>query len=206
AIDQADWDRAARYLDQEQLNTQAPRQRARLLVELGRLRDETLGEHDSGIQAYEMALQCDADNEDAALPLVTEYINKEKWAEAEPLTDLLVKKGGKRERRELHTLYNLSGRVASALGKDDKALKAYQDAHKLDLTDAETIKGLADVCFRLKDWASALSNYQKVLTSLDEGETEGRANGYFRLRGIKKEEGQAKQAINNFEKALGVEP
>ncbi|HKQ70368.1 MAG TPA: tetratricopeptide repeat protein [Polyangiaceae bacterium] len=205
AIDQADWDRAARYLDQEQINTQAPRQRAKLLVELGRLRDETLGEHEGGVQAYELALQCDADNEDAALPLVTEYINREKWAEAEPLADLLVKKGAKRERREQHTMYNLLGRIASALGKDEKALKAYQDAHKLDLTDGETIKGLADVCFRLKDWAGALTNYQKVLTSLDEGEIEARANVYFKLGAIKKEQGQAKQAINNFEKALAVE-
>ncbi|HEX9297066.1 MAG TPA: tetratricopeptide repeat protein [Polyangiaceae bacterium] len=204
AIDQADWDRAARYLDQEQLNTQAPRQRAKLLVELGRLRDETLGEHEAAVQAYELALQCDSDNEDAALPLVTEYINNEKWAEAEPLADLLIKKGAKKERREQHTLYNLLGRIASALRKDEKALKAYQDAHKLDLTDSETIKGLADVCFRLRDWSGALTNYQKVLTSLDEGDTDERANVYYKLGAIKKEQGQNKQAINNFEKALAV--
>ncbi len=204
AIEQADWDRAARYLDQEQLNTQAPRQRARLLVELGRLRDETLGEHEAGVQAYELALQCDPDSEDAALPLVTEYINKEKWVEAEPLAELLVKKAGKKDRREQHTLSNMLGRIASALGKDDKALKAYQDAHKLDLTDSETIKGLADVCFRLKDWAGALSNYQKVLTSLDEGDVDERANVYFKLGAIKREQGQNKPAIANFEKSLAV--
>jgi tetratricopeptide (TPR) repeat protein len=204
AIDSAEWDRAARYLDQEQLNTQSARQRAKLLVELGRLRDETLGEHDLGIQAYELALQCDGDNEEAAFPLVSEYVAKQRWAEAEPLAELLIKKGGKRDRREQHSLYNMLGAVASALGKDEKALKAYQDAHKLDLTDAETIKGLADVCFRLKDWAGALSNYQKVLTSLDEADVDSRANVYFKLGAIKKEQGQAKQAINNFEKALAV--
>ncbi|HMI87746.1 MAG TPA: tetratricopeptide repeat protein [Polyangiaceae bacterium] len=204
AIDQAEWDRAARYLDQEQLNTQSARQRAKLLVELGRLRDETLGEHDLGIQAYELALQCDNDNEEAAFPLVSEYVAKQRWAEAEPLAELLIKKGGKRDRREQHSLYNMLGAIASALGKDDKALKAYQDAHKLDLTDSETIKGLADVCFRLRDWAGALSNYQKVLTSLDEADVDARANVYFKLGAIKKEQGQAKQAINNFEKALAV--
>ncbi len=95
AIDAGDWDRAARYLDQEQLNTQAPRQRARLLVELGRLRDEMLGEHEQGVQSYELALQCDPDNEDAALPLLTEYIDNEKWAEAEPLADMLIKKANR---------------------------------------------------------------------------------------------------------------
>src|SRR5690606_1734191 len=40
AVDEADWDAACRYLDQEQENTELPRQRARLLVELGKIRDE----------------------------------------------------------------------------------------------------------------------------------------------------------------------
>ncbi len=69
-----------------------------------------------------------------------------------------------------------------------------------------TIRGLADVCFRLKDWGAALSNYQKVLTALGEDESGTRAEIYFRLGRIKREQGQVKQAINNFEKALAVEP
>ena len=68
-----------------------------------------------------------------------------------------------------------------------------------------TIRGLADVCFRLKDWGEALTNYQKVLTALGEDETEERADVYYKLGCIKREQGQAKQAINNFEKALGVD-
>ena len=59
AIDEQDWDRAARYLDQEQSNTQLPRARSKLLVELGKLRDEMLNEHELAVQAYELAIQCD---------------------------------------------------------------------------------------------------------------------------------------------------
>ena len=68
-----------------------------------------------------------------------------------------------------------------------------------------TIRGLADVCFRLKDWGAALTNYQKVLTALGEDETEARADVYYKLGCIKREQGQAKQAINNFEKSLAVD-
>ena len=60
-------------------------QRAQLLVELGKLRDEMLGEHDSAVHAYELRYEADPDNEDAALPLVNEYIATEQWAKAEPL-------------------------------------------------------------------------------------------------------------------------
>ncbi len=205
AIDNADYDKAARYIDQEQSYTAGPRQRARLLVELGKLRDEMLGDHDSAVLAFEAAYEADPENEDSAVPLMNEYTAKENWAKAEPLLDLLTRKAGKRERGEQHDLWNKLGLVASKLGKDDKALKAYTAALQLDLTDQETIRGLAEVSFRLKDWGAALTNFQKVLTSLGEDENEERANVYFKLGCVKREQGQAKQAINNFEKALGVD-
>ena len=204
AVDEADWDSAARYLEQEQSNTAAPRARAKLLVELGRLRDEMLSEHELAVQAYELAMQADEDCEDAALPLLDDYIATKRWPEAEPLAELLVRKSKNRERNEQHLLQKRLGRVHAALGNHDKALKAYQVAHQLDLTDQETIRGIADVAFELKEWPSALTNYQKVLTALGEDDVAERTDVYFRLGCIKREQGQARQAINNFEKALAL--
>src|ERR1019366_2794633 len=104
AIDASDHDKAARYYDQEQSYTTSPRQRARLLVELGKLRDQMLGDHPSAVLAWEAAYEADGENEDAAMPLVDEYIAQQDWAKAEPLLDLLVRKSGKRERSEQHAL------------------------------------------------------------------------------------------------------
>ena len=159
------------------------------------------------VQAYELALQCDADNEDAALPLV-ERVHRHASSGPRPSRSprCSSRRRGKRERGEQHTLHNMLGTVAAALGKDDKALKAYQAAHQLDLTDQETIRGLADVCFRLKDWAERAHQLPEGAHRLGEDETEERADVYYKLGCIKREQGQAKQAINNFEKALGVEP
>lgn len=204
AVDEQDWDRAARYLEQEQLNTQAPRARAKLLVELGKLRDEMLNEHEQAVLAYELAMQCDEDCEEAALPLVQEYSNVGRWTEAEPLAEMLVKKAKNRERHEQHMLFKLLGKVHAALGSHDKALKAYQTANHLDLTDQESIRGIADAGYELKDWPTALTNYQKVLTALGEEDVDQRTDVYFRLGCIKREQNQAKQAINNFEKALAL--
>ena len=204
AIDESDWDRAARYLEQEQANTVSPRARAKLLVELGKLRDEMLSEHEGAVQAWELAIQADADCEEAALPLVQEYSRTERWREAEPLAEMLVKKAKGRERSEQHALHKMLGKVQAALGNYERALKAYQTANQLDVTDQETIRGIADVAYELKDWPSSLTNYQKVLTSLGEDEGEARTDVYFRLGCIKREQGQPKQAINNFEKALGL--
>ena len=204
AIDEQDWDRAARYLEQEQLNTPMQRARAKLLVELGKLRDEMMGEHDLAVQSYELAMQCDPDCEEAALPLLEDYIKSERWKDGEPLAEMLAKKSKNRERHEQQQLFKMLGKVHSELRNDDKALKAYQQANQLDLTDQEAIRGIADVAFRLKDWPSALTNYQKVLTALGEEDVEDRTFVYYQLGGIKREQAQPKQAINNFEKALAL--
>lgn len=205
AVDEADWDAACRYLEQEQAQTDAARQRARLLVELGKIRDDMLGEHAAAINAYEEAIKLDADCEEAAMPLVQEYGEYDRWAEAAPLAEMLVRRSKNRERGEQHALQKQLGKVMSKVGAFEKALAAYQAAHQLDLTDADTIRGVANAAFSLEDWPTALTNYQKVLTSLGEEEVEGRTEVYFRLGEIKKAQGQDKQAINNYEKALALD-
>ena len=206
AIDEADWDLAVRYLDTEQQNTEAPRQRSRLLTELGRLRGEMLQLHQDAFEAYHLAYQADPDNEEAALPLARHYINEGQFAEAQPLAEMLVRKSGIKEREEQFELNMLQAQVEMALGAAETALRAYQAAHKLDLTNQAAIRGLAEANFKLGDWAGALTNFQKVLSSLDEDDVEGRADVYFKLGCVKREQGQVKQAINNFEKGLQLAP
>lgn len=204
AVDESDWDAAARYLEQEQAHCETPRQRAKLLVELGKLRDEMLGEHDLAIAAYEQAIQLDEDCEDAALPLVREYGEAGRWADAAPLAEMLVRKSRNRDRGEQHSLNKLLGKVYASLGDHEKALRAYQAANQLDLTDQESIRGIADAAFGQQDWATALTNYQKVLTSLGDEDVDERTDVYFRLGAIKQGQGQDRQAINNYEKALAL--
>lgn len=205
AVDEADWDSACNYLEKEQAQTESARQRARLLVELGKIRDEMLGERSSAIQAYEQAIALDHDCEEAAMPLVQEYGEQERWAEAAPLAEMLVRRSKNRERSEQHSLQKKLGLVMSKTGAHEKALAAFQAAHQLDLTDSETIRGVADAAFALQDWPTALTNYQKVLTSLGEDEIEARTDVYFRLGEIKGAQNQDRQAINNYEKALALD-
>ncbi len=205
AVDEADWDSACNYLEQEQAQTESARQRARLLVELGKIRDEMLGERAVAIKAYEQAIELDDDCEEAAMPLVEEYGEQERWADAAPLAEMLVRRSKNRERSEQHALQKKLGLVMSKIGAHEKALAAFQAAHQLDLTDSETIRGVADAAFAMEDWPTALTNYQKVLTSLGEDEIEARTDVYFRLGEIKGAQSQDRQAINNYEKALALD-
>ena len=205
AVDEADWDSACRYLEQEQSRTDAPRVRAKLLVELGKIRNEMLGERAPAMQAYEQAIELDAECEEAALPLVNEYGEQERWADAAPLAEMLVRRGKNRERGEQHMLQKMLGRVMGKVGEHEKSLRAYQAANQLDLTDQETIRGVADAAYAMQDWPTSLTNYQKVLTSLGEDDVESRTEVYYRLGAIKLAQGQDRQAINNYEKALALD-
>jgi tetratricopeptide (TPR) repeat protein len=206
ATEDADWDSVARYLEEEQKYTESPRAKSRLLVELGKVQDQMLGERALAVSAYERAIASDRENEDAAMPLVEEYVATERWNEAAPLAEMLVKKSKARDKSEQHSLNRLLGKIQEARKNYADALKAYQAAHALDVTDPETVRGLASVTFELGDWPSALTNYQKVLTGLGEGDVEERTEVYHRLGRVKQAQGQNKQAINNFEKALALDP
>jgi tetratricopeptide (TPR) repeat protein len=206
AVDEQDWYHATKYLETEQQYTESPRLRAKLLVELGRLRTDLMEQPDAGLQAYHLANQADPDNEDAALPLARVYVARGAFAEAEPLTDLLEKKAPSKDREVQLEFYLLHGKVELELKKGAEALRAFTAAHRLDLTNRDAIRGLGDAYFLLGDWPGALTNYQKVLTALSDDEGAIRAEVLFRLGCVKREQGQAKQAINNFEKAIELEP
>ncbi|WP_394839314.1 hypothetical protein [Pendulispora rubella] len=203
AMDNSDYERVIRYLDQEQSNTPHARTRSKLLVELGTLHKEKMRDGSSALLAFEAAYQADDDNEEAALPLIEEYIERKEWAKADGPIELVIRKGGnKRPRNEQHALFKQQGMVALALGKNDKALKAFTSAYRFDVTDLETVRGLGDAAFNLRDWNAALTKYHKLLTSLPPDEKEIRADVYFKLGCMKREQGFAKQAIANFEKAF----
>jgi tetratricopeptide (TPR) repeat protein len=175
-----------------------------LLVELGKLRDEMLGDHDERRARLGGGHEADPENEDAAMPLVDEYITQGEVGEGRAAP----RPARAQERASASAASSTICRTSSARSARRSARTTRRSRRTPRRTSStspirSTIRGLAEVCFRLKDWGAALTNFQKVLTALGEDETEARADVYYKLGCIKREQGQAKQAINNFEKALG---
>ena len=154
-----------------------------------------------------LALRGRPENEDAALPLVDEYIDRRSTGtQAEPLAEMLTRKAGKRERGEQHTLYNKLGKVARGARQGRQGASRRTRRRTSSTSPTRRRSAASPRCASAsRTGRGALTNYQKVLTSLGEDETEERADVYYKLGCIKREQGQAKQAINNFEKALGVD-
>jgi tetratricopeptide (TPR) repeat protein len=154
-LDAGDWVAAAKVLEKEAHYQQQPRVVSRLWVELGRLYDERLDEHARAIAAYEVALQKDPDNEEAALPLADEYFQQGRYADARPLLEMLVKRAGKREPAEQHKLSFMLGQAALKTGDTDAAIKALSKAAQLDAHHLPTLLGLASAYYEAKKWEQA---------------------------------------------------
>ncbi len=204
---QQDWHLVSRYLDREQQVTEQPRQRARLLAELGRVNAEHLDEPDMAVRCWQAALENDPDNEEAAWPLCRVYVQQGQWAEAEPLAEVLVRRAARRDPAEQLELQLTMGRVAAALGKTDRAIKAFAAAQSFDRSNLEAIRSLANAHFDKGDWEGAFKHYQVLLVHhKDELPAEDRADLYRRLGIVKREQGDKKRAVNFLEKALEEVP
>jgi tetratricopeptide (TPR) repeat protein len=194
---------AAQFLEKEINATEAPRTKAKLYFELGRIWNDHLDEHDKAVSCFEAAMRTDPEQDDAAFPLVFHYAQAQQWEAAEPLAEMLVRKSGRRDPAEQLQLQLVMGRVAMKLGKLDRAVKALTAANGLDRSSVEVLRELALAYFEKKDWENAFKNYHLlVVHHKDEMDPEGRAELYFRIGVVKREQGDRRRAINFLDKAL----
>jgi tetratricopeptide (TPR) repeat protein len=202
-----EWYDAARYLEREQQVTEQPSARARLLAELGRINAQHLDDGDRAVAWYEESIRADGDLEEAAWPLAVHYVTQERWAEAEPLTEMLVRRASRRDPVEQFQIQTMMGRVAQHVGKTDRAIKAFTAAQALDRSNIDAIRLLAGAYFEKRDWENAFKNYQLLLVHhKDELDAEGRADLYYHLGVVKREQGDRRRAANFLEKALEEVP
>ncbi|MBL8682696.1 MAG: tetratricopeptide repeat protein [Myxococcales bacterium] len=198
---------AAQYLEREINATEAPRAKAKLYYELGRIWNDHLDERDKAVACFESAIKNDAELDDAAYPLVFHYAQTGQWEAAEPLAEVLVRKSGRRPPEEQLQLQLVMGRVAMKLGKLDRAIKALSTAHGLDRSNVEVLSELALSYFEKKDWENAFKYYHLlVVHHKDDMAPEGRAELYFRIGVVKREQGDRRRAINFLDKALEEVP
>ncbi len=202
-LDSGDWLAAAKMLEQESQHQQQPRLIARLLVELGRLYEDKLDEHDRAIECFQAAFRQDQDNEEAALPLAEEAMRTEDHENALPLLDMLVKRSGKREAGDQQRLAFMLGEAAQKTNNTDAAIKALTKAYQLDQQHLPTLLALSNAYYAAQNWEQAFKYYQMVLAHhRDDVDKEQLTDVFYRLGVIKREQGDRRKALNMFDKAL----
>ncbi len=108
--------------------------------------------------------------------------------------------------RELNELYFRAARCASELGDDARALQHYQSAYDLDPQDLPTLIGRADLLFKLQDWDKAAKHYQTILIQHAGRQAAADVHANSRLGMVWQVRGDRKQALDQFDKALALDP
>ncbi|MCK9522586.1 MAG: tetratricopeptide repeat protein, partial [Proteobacteria bacterium] len=201
--EEGEWLAAAKALDALQGYTESARHRSKFQYDLGVLYRDKLSEPETAVHWFEEALKSDADNQDAAEPLVDVYIENKQWEDASRLLDMLVRLGGKRDAKEMLPLREKAGLVADKLGNLEKAIVHYQSAYDADTTQLSTLLSLADALYRNGDWDKAFKLYQMVLVNhRDTQDREQIVEIFYRLGDIKAQVKEDRKALNMFDKAL----
>ncbi|MCW5832758.1 MAG: hypothetical protein KIS78_10140 [Labilithrix sp.] len=116
--------RAARYLEDRAAATETPRARASAFVELAELRAK-MGDAAAERQAYLRAIAADPRSESAASALLGPLLAEGRFAEAEPLCDVVAAAAERdKDGQRLYAARRAQVEVSFALGKPDRALVA----------------------------------------------------------------------------------
>jgi tetratricopeptide (TPR) repeat protein len=202
-----DWAKAAHLMVRTEAVSSNQLEKARLLYEAGVAYLNELHDEATGAELLARTLAIDPDHEQAGAPLSEVYFRDQRYAELEPVLDMLIRKADRRDNTRLQELYFRLARTCDALEKNDKALKYYQSAYDIDSTHLPTLRGMADLLHRMEDWDRAFKIYQTILVHhRDSQESEEIVEIFYRLGNIKLKLGERKKALNMFEKALEIDP
>jgi tetratricopeptide (TPR) repeat protein len=141
-----DKEELATLLDREQRYTPNERARARLLVELGRLRQDELDDPRGALHAFEEAIELDPDNADAARAIAEDSIARRDFGRAEPLLARLTRTAARApvgSAGEKNRLFAMYGRTLEAIGKPKRAIEAYRQALAAVPSDVDSLRGIA---------------------------------------------------------------
>jgi tetratricopeptide (TPR) repeat protein len=183
-------------------------QRSLLLVAIGQLNEDHMGNAPAAQRRYEEALELDPGNVLAAEPLSRMYFDDKKWERAKSCLDLLVASDAyEKDDPTLSRLYTQLGRVNEELTFDDEAQRLYERTRRLQTGSPEALLGLARILRRLGRLQDAYSlnmevvnDYASTLSSADY------AGLLFQCAEIMAELGQADESQSLFEKVLEIDP
>ncbi len=163
ALRNNDWQKVAYCLEGRAAQTEGPRRKAQLLVELATAREQ-MRDAAGALAAYESAIAADSSNELAAQALLGHYCGEARWADAAPLCEVLAN-AATRDRDSEHAfqLLRLATRIAFELGNGERAVVSAIAALKLASDDVGACEALVHACHQVRDQPKVVGRAREAL-------------------------------------------
>ncbi len=197
-----DWESLVGLIQQQVEDTEDPGQAPPLYWEMGQILEENLGRTQEAIAKFEEALKIDPTYSPALDFLEKIYRRVERW---EDLIRVYERKARieKQDNCSLH--YEIAKLWEEKLLQEDKALKEYQEAVKMDPNYLPALESLAKIYFKKEQWKELAGIFRQQAEAL--GVTEEGLSFLLGAGEIWEERlSQPDQAIDSYRRALSLNP
>ncbi|GMV43673.1 MAG: hypothetical protein AMXMBFR64_53890 [Myxococcales bacterium] len=203
-----DWELVVSALMREHDLQTADADKAEALNRVAEVYRDKLLNQEKAVHAYERALETLPDFTPAALALSEIYIRQEKWARAEPLLSVLVRKvETEADDAKAAELYFLIGQSAENLLDTERAIDAYGQALRRRPSHVPTVKGLARLSLKKERYEQAERYYLDLVDRMvGEASDQEMVEVYMALGEIALTLGKDDRASEYLEKALDLQP
>ncbi|MFH0899560.1 MAG: tetratricopeptide repeat protein, partial [Pseudomonadota bacterium] len=182
ARERADWEEVAGYLARREALEQEDRQVA-LALELASLFRDKLGRLADAVPYLEKVARAKTDDPAILSQLADAYFQLGRWQDAEPIYAKLAEKAKTaRKLKDLARFQQKIGALREGAGDHAEAIKAYEEAFRVDPSHGATMAGLGRLYFAKADWERARRVYRNMLLqNLDPAVGVTKADIYFHL-------------------------
>jgi len=201
--------RAAKLMKEAEEQTANRIEKVRMLHDLGALYEGELESKTQATELYARALDVDPEHVPSAERLVELYTRSQRWAELEPVLDMLSRKADRSPvgAPAAAQLYVRLGETAQRLGNQGHASRAFETALQLGPTSLGALRGLAGLRFERGEHREAAALYRTLVEQHHAALAPGELPlVYERLARAEEALGDRDAAIAWHEKALAVDP
>jgi tetratricopeptide (TPR) repeat protein len=174
-----------------------------LLNRIASIYTERLSDPGSAVTYLERAVALVPDDRDALLALCDLYITAGRQRDAIPVLEKIIASYAGRRAKEVAVYQHRLGQAHEGLGATDEALKHYDVAFKIDLTNTKILRDLGRLCLARGDLDRAQKTYRALLLQ-KLGPESGieKSDVYYHLGEISAKQGDAMKAKAMLERAV----
>ena len=204
---EGDWDSVVQYKKRILDVADEPSVRAALLVEVGDLWQEKLGDPDAAAEAFTESLDLEPENHVVLHKLLVAYQAAERWSEAIDVIERVCELEERDDAKAKYT-YTIGVILRDKLEDEDAALERFNEALDIDSTQLKPFEAVNKLLNQRKDWKALERAYRKMLHRIiNEGNTDLEHNLWHTLGIIYRDrQRNFDAAAESFKMASGLKP
>ena len=188
-------------LDEEE--AEEPAEKVVILKRIADLYSGPLGDPGAAATFLERASELDPEDRDVLLPLCDLYVAAGRQDDAIPVLEQIIASYGTRRNKEVAVYHHRLGLAKQSMGDLDGAMKSFDAAFKVDLTNVIVLRDLGRLCLDREDYDRAQKTFRALLLQkLRPEHGIAKADVYYYLGLISHKSGDERKAISMFERAI----